>query len=209
MIERMLAAGINATARILTGVRGEWAGCMPDLRPRIYFANHRSHGDFVLIWTVLPPRLRRQTRPVAAADYWGRGLRHFIGERVFDALLVARDAASRDSDPVLALAAALDAGSSLILFPEGTRNTTAEQLLPFKSGLYRLASARPDVELVPAWIDNLNRVLPKGEFVPVPLLCTVKFGAPLALLPGEGNLPFRERSRQALLDLAPAERNEM
>jgi 1-acyl-sn-glycerol-3-phosphate acyltransferase len=208
MIERMLAAGVTAAARILTGVRGEWSGCMPEPRPRIYFANHRSHGDFVLIWTVLPPRLRRQTRPVAAADYWGSGLRHFIGERVFDAVLVARDGASRDSDPVGALAAALDAGASLILLPEGTRNTTPERLLPFKSGLYRLASARPDVELVPVWIDNLNRVLPKGEFVPVPLLCTVTFGAPLALQPGEGNVPFRERSRQALLDLAPAERSE-
>jgi 1-acyl-sn-glycerol-3-phosphate acyltransferase len=208
MIERMLAAGVTAAARVLTGVRGEWAGCMPGSRPRIYFANHRSHGDFVLIWTVLPPRLRRQTRPVAAADYWGSWLRHFIGERVFDALLVARDGASRDSDPVGALAAALDAGASLILFPEGTRNTTPERLLPFKSGLYRLASARPDVELVPVWIDNLNRVLPKGEFVPVPLLCTVTFGAPLALQPGERNVPFRERSRQALLDLAPVERSE-
>jgi 1-acyl-sn-glycerol-3-phosphate acyltransferase len=204
---RLCAGAVTGFARLLTGVRGDWRGCLPERRPRIYFANHRSHGDFVLIWTVLPPALRRLTRPVAAADYWDQGhVRRFIGTRVFDALLVAREAASRDSDPVAPLAAALDAGASLILFPEGTRNTTAAPLLPFKSGLYRLARARPDVELVPVWIDNLNRVLPKGEFVPLPLLCTVTFGAPLALQPGEPSLPFRERSRQALLALAPKQR---
>jgi 1-acyl-sn-glycerol-3-phosphate acyltransferase len=205
MNARLLAGGVTAFARLVTGVRGNWQGCLPEPRPRIYFANHRSHGDFVLIWTVLPPALRRRTRPVAAADYWGSGrLRRFIGERVFDAVLVQREGASRDTDPVAPLAAALDGGASLILFPEGTRNTTAAPLLPFKSGLYRLARACPGVELVPVWIDNLNRVMPKGEFVPVPLLCTVTFGAPLALQPGEGSIPFRQRSRQALLALAPA-----
>jgi len=204
MIARVLAVVVTALARLVTGVRGNWQGCLPDPKPRIYFANHRSHGDFVLIWTVLPQPLRRRTRPVAAADYWGRGgLRGFIGEEVFDAVLVEREAASRESDPVAPLVATIAAGSSLILFPEGTRNTTPAPLLPFKSGLYRLARACPEVELVPVWIDNLTRVLPKGEFVPVPLLCTVTFGAPVAVEPGEGSVPFRERSRQALLALAP------
>lgn len=203
---RLCAAAVTAAARLLTGVRGNWQGCLPETRQRIYFANHRSHGDFVLIWTVLPPALRRCTRPVAAEDYWGRGgPRGFFGEAVFHAVLVARDGGSRERDPVAPLVDALNAGSSLILFPEGTRNTTPAPLLPFKSGLYRLACARPDVELVPVWIDNLNRVLPKGEFVPVPLLCTVTFGAPVAVAPGEASLPFRERSRQALLALAPLE----
>jgi 1-acyl-sn-glycerol-3-phosphate acyltransferase len=203
---RLCAGAVTCLARLITGVRGDWQGCLPEPRTRIYFANHRSHGDFVLIWTVLPAALRRRTRPVAAADYWGRGgLRELIGRRVFDALLVVRDGASREPDPIAPLAAALDAGDSLILFPEGTRNTTTAPLLPFKSGLYRLACACPVVELVPVWIDNLNRVLPKGEFVPVPLLCTVTFGAPIAVEPGEDSAPFRERSRQALLALAPRE----
>jgi 1-acyl-sn-glycerol-3-phosphate acyltransferase len=201
---RCCGGAVTTVARLLTGVRGDWRGCLPELRPRIYFANHRSHGDFVLIWTVLPSALRRHTRPVAAEDYWGRGgLRQLIGERLFHAVLVAREAATRDSDPVTPLAAALDAGASLILFPEGTRNTGAAPLLPFKSGLYRLARARPAVELVPAWVDNLNRVLPKGEIVPVPLLCTVTFGTPLVLGADERSIPFRERAREALLALAP------
>jgi 1-acyl-sn-glycerol-3-phosphate acyltransferase len=203
---RLCAGAVTCLAWLITGVRGNWQGCLPEPRPRIYFANHRSHGDFVLIWTVLPPALRRRTRPVAAEDYWGRGgLREFFGRRVFDALLVARDRTNHEQDPIAPLAAALDAGQSLILFPEGTRNTTPAPLLPFKSGLYRLARACPAAELVPVWIDNLNRVLPKGEFVPVPLLCTVTFGAPIAVEPGEDSVPFRERSRQALLALAPRE----
>jgi 1-acyl-sn-glycerol-3-phosphate acyltransferase len=205
MIARLLAAGTIGMARLVTGVRCYWQGCLPEPKPRIYFANHRSHGDFVLIWSVLPPELRTRTRPVAAADYWGRGgLRQFIGKRVFNAVLVEREMVTRDRDPVAPLAAALNAGSSLILFPEGTRNTGAELLLPFKSGLFRLARTCPDTELVPVWIDNLTRVLPKGEFIPVPLLCTVTIGAPLWLEPGEGSMPFRQRTRAALLALAPS-----
>jgi 1-acyl-sn-glycerol-3-phosphate acyltransferase len=201
----LLAAGfVTGMARLVTGVRGNWQGSLPDPRPRIYFANHRSHGDFVLVWTVLPRALRRSTRPVAAADYWGQGgIRGFFGRSVFDAVLVDRQGATRDSDPILPLLAALDAGSSLIFFPEGTRNTTEAPLLAFKSGIYRLAQQRPDVELIPVWIDNLNRVMPKGEFVPVPLLCTVTFGAPIAPEADESSQAFRERSRAALLALAP------
>jgi 1-acyl-sn-glycerol-3-phosphate acyltransferase len=209
MIARLLSLAVMIFARVVTGVSGEWRGCLPGSRQRIYFANHSSHGDFVLIWTVLPAALRRSTRPVAAADYWRRGrLRRFIGEKVFDAVLIDRDAAARQVDPIEILLAALDRGTSLIFFPEGTRNTTGQRLLPFRSGLYRLASARPHVELVPVWIDNLNRVLPKGEFIPLPLLCTVIFGTPVSVVPGEESGPFRERSRAALLALAPAVENE-
>ena len=204
MIDAAVAAGVTAFARLVTGVRGNWLGCVPDPRPRIYFANHSSHGDFVLVWTVLPRALRRTTRPVAGADYWLRGrLRRFIVERVFRAVLIERDPDRRQLDPIRQMVDALDEGASLILFPEGTRNTTTAPLLPFKSGLYHLAKARPDIELVPAWIDNLNRVMPKGEIVPIPLLCTVTFGAPLLLAADEERPAFSERCRAALLALAP------
>jgi 1-acyl-sn-glycerol-3-phosphate acyltransferase len=211
LIERACATAVAAFAWLVTGVRGEWRGCAPDTRRRIYFANHRSHGDFVLIWTILPASLRRLTRPVAGADYWRRGaLRTFISERVFRAVLIDRKAVTLTpgstpapgADPIAIMAAALDGNNSLILFPEGTRNTSEEPLLPFKSGLYHLAKARPDVELVPVWIENLNRVMPKGEFVPIPLLCTVTLGAPIVLGAGEDKTVFLDRSRHALLALA-------
>jgi 1-acyl-sn-glycerol-3-phosphate acyltransferase len=202
ILEALTSGAVTAFARLWTGVRPDWRGCTPELRQRIYFANHASHGDFVLIWSVLPKELRDRTRPVAGADYWRKSrLRQFLGGEVFKAVLIEREAANRSEDPVEQMAKALDAGDSLILFPEGTRNMTDEPLLPFKSGLYNLASARPDVELVPTWIDNLSRVLPKGEFLPLPLLCSVAFGAPIAPAEGEDRKAFLERARTVLLEL--------
>lgn len=204
VVERLAAAGIVGFARAVTGVRANWRGCTPEPTARVYFANHASHGDFILIWSVLPRYLRRLTRPVAGADYWdSSALRRFIARRVFNAVLIDREAKSREADPIALMAGALDEGSSLILFPEGTRNLTEERLLAFKSGLYRLAQARPETELVPVWIANLNRVMPKGEFVPIPLLCSVSFGAPMRVEGGEQKSAFLERARRALLDLAP------
>ena len=205
LIEAFFASAVVAIARLVTGVRGDWRGCLPDMGRRVYFANHASHGDFILIWTVLPRASRRRARPVAAADYWLKGrLRRFTAERVFRAVLIDRHAAPAEADPIGRMVAALDDGGSLIFFPEGTRNTTEERLLPFKSGLYHLARARPAVELVPVWIENLNRVMPKGELVPIPLLCTVTFGAPLGLAAGEAKDAFNQRCHAALLALAPS-----
>lgn len=204
LIEAACATAVAGFARLVTGARGDWRGCAPDLRQRVYFANHRSHADFVLIWTVLPAALRRSTRPVAAADYWLKGrLRTFMGQRVFKAVLIDRNPLTRRADAVATMVEALDQKCSLILFPEGTRNVGDEPLLPFKSGLYHLAKSRPDVDLVPVWIENLNRVMPKGEFVPIPLLCTVTIGTPLHVSPDEDKAAFLDRSRNALLALAP------
>ena len=205
LIARLFGMSVAGFARALTGVLPDWRGCLPEARQRVYVANHTSHGDFVLIWTVLPHAIRAATRPVAALDYWGgRGLRGFIGREVFNAVLVDRQAGASGQDPVAIVLAAVTAGYSLIFFPEGTRNTTDEVLLPFKSGLYRLAQARPDVEFVPVWIDNVARVMPKGEFFPVPLLCSVTFGAPMTLRGDESKTDFLERARNALLALKPA-----
>jgi 1-acyl-sn-glycerol-3-phosphate acyltransferase len=207
---RELLAGLTGGAivlfaRFVTAVRAIWAGVEPVPEQRVYFANHASNGDFILIWAVLPPRMRAMTRPVAGADYWlATRLRRFIGREVFDAVLIDRRPEMRTDDPVAQMAAALEAGQSLIIFPEGTRNTTEAPLLPFKSGLYHLARAQPEADLVPVWIENLNRVMPKGEIVPVPLLCTVTFGAALRVAEGEEKAVFLDRAHAALLALRPA-----
>jgi 1-acyl-sn-glycerol-3-phosphate acyltransferase len=205
-VATLCARAIVAFARIITGVQSHWIGCSADPHCRIYYANHASHGDFILVWSVMRPQLRQFIRPVAGADYWRRNrLRTFISNHVFNAVLIERTMSAGSENPVGQMIDALDAGASLIFFPEGTRNTTGEILLPLKRGLFHLATARPDVEIVPTWIDNLNRVLPKGEFLPVPLLCTVTFGAPLEPVPGEECAPFLARARAALLHLAPQE----
>ena len=201
--EHLIAAALGATARIITGVRAIWRGCAPEDRQRIYFANHRSHFDFILIWAALPPALRQRSRPVAAIDYWDANpLRRYLIQRVFNGVLIQRDPPSRHDNPLHPMTAALEHGDALILFPEGTRNP-GEGLLDFKPGLFHLARAFPGVELVPVWIENVGRVMPKGTWVPVPLICSLCFGQPLTLAPGEAKAAFLERSRQALLALAP------
>jgi 1-acyl-sn-glycerol-3-phosphate acyltransferase len=203
----VVAGSIALFARSATGVRAEWRDCAPIERQCIYFANHASHGDFLLLWSVLSPSTRRMTRPVAAADYWQQGrLRRYLAERIFKAVLIERRATGDRADPIATMKRELEAGLSLILFPEGTRNTTEAALLPFKSGLYHLAQSHAGIECVPVWIDNLNRVLPKGEFLPLPLLCTVAFGAPISVHADESKTSFLDRARRALLSLAPANR---
>lgn len=202
-----LAGVITGFTRLVTGAQARWIGCAPTAIQRIYFANHASHADFALIWASLPSDLRVRTRPVAGADYWDKGrLRQYLIHQVLRGVLIERAGTARTRDPIETIVAALELGDSLIVFPEGTRNMSDEPLLPFKSGLYRVACRRPDVELVPVWMENLGRVLPKGEIIPVPLLCSINFGAPMRLAPGEEKQAFLGRVRQALLDLAAAAR---
>jgi 1-acyl-sn-glycerol-3-phosphate acyltransferase len=199
MIGALLAAG----ARLLTGARAHWRGCAPEEKQRIYFANHTSNLDTVLLWSALPTPIRERTRPVAAQDYWRGGmLREFLAQRVFRAVLIERHRVTRDSNPLSPMLDALGQGESLIIFPEGTRRPDGE-LGDFKPGLFHLAKARPDLEFVPVYIENLNRVLPKGEFLPVPILCSVNFGVPLQFQAGEGKVEFLARARAALLTLKP------
>jgi 1-acyl-sn-glycerol-3-phosphate acyltransferase len=194
-------------AKLLTGVRAIWSGTAPKAEQTLYFANHTSHGDFVLLWATLPPDLRALTRPVAGQDYWEASpLRRFIGRDVFNALMIRRDGSAAGSEapnPVDQMTEALRAGDSLIMFPEGTRNIGEEVLLPLKSGLYHLARACPQVRLVPVWIENLKRVLPKGTLVPIPLACSVCYGTPISLAEGEDKNAFIARARAAMLDLRP------
>ena len=192
---------LAAVARLITGAQGHWKGVPPKAEQRIYFANHQSHLDWVLIWAALPRDLRAHTRPIAAQDYWqSSGLKHWITREIFNAVYVARQRTD-DQDPLEPLAAALRAGDSLVIFPEGTRGNKGDPM-PFKSGLYHLAQQFPGVSLVPAWIDNVQRVMPKGEVVPVPVLCSVTFGAPLAPPgPDEDKREFLERARDAVVAL--------
>ena len=195
------AAALVLLVKLLTGSSVRWVGCDPATRQRIYFANHTSHLDALVLWTALHPAARALARPVAARDYWLAGpLRRHLATRVFNAVLLERHhVRAHGHNPIEGLLEALDGDrrSSLILFPEGTRGIGPDPA-PFKSGLYHLAKHRPDVELVPVLIDNMNRILPKGELLPVPLLGGVSFGAPLHVGHGENKAAFLERARAAV-----------
>jgi len=200
MLAKLMSLFLLGLIRALTGAQARWQGCPPKAEQRIYFANHQSHADLVLMWAALPKELRSITRPIAAKDYWTKTpFKQWITTAVFNAIYVDRTKTT-DQDPLEPLIDALESGDSIILFPEGTRGNQ-EEPQAFKSGLYNLAQRFPQVVLVPAWINNVQRVMPKGEVVPVPILCSVTFGAPLVLQAGEDRSSFLLRARQAVIAL--------
>jgi len=201
-LARLISFIIRRSARLLTGARSLWLGCEPKPIQRIYYANHNSHIDFILLWSSLPKELREKTRPVAASDYWLKaGFRRFLIQDTFSGITIQRNG-DKSTDPLSCIADALSQGDSIIFFPEGTRNLSDDtELLDFKSGLFFLAEQFPQVEIVPVWISNLKRVMPKGAFLPLPLLSTVIFGAPLPHNLNLSKTEFLAYARHQLLEL--------
>lgn len=204
----MIAGAIAGFAKLISGTSAHWTDTPPspgDRRQRVYFGNHTSHLDFVVIWSALPSAIRARTRPVAGADYWLRGrVRRYLSSHVFDAILIERP--SSGSSPAQAtraieqIAAGMGEDRSIIVFPEGTRSRDGE-IKPFKSGLFHLCRMKPELECVPVYLANMNRILPKGGFLPVPILGRAIFGAPMRLAPDEEKAVFLSRARDALLAL--------
>ena len=200
---RLILLGV---LRLLAGAHADWQGCAPQPRQRIYYANHTSHFDTLVIVAALPAELRAETHPVAALDYWGApALRRFIAVECLNAVLIDRSGRS-STDPLQPPAELLARGHSLILFPEGTRGAEGT-VGQFRSGLYNLAQRFPQAELVPVYIDNPRRVMPKGSFLIVPLICTARFGAPLTPDPREDKDQLLARARTALVALADPQRS--
>ena len=167
---------------------------------RVYFGNHTSHLDALVLWAALSPDARARTRPVAAKDYWNAGpVRRRVAAGALRAVLIDRHhVCAHARNPIAPLLEALaDGQDSLILFPEGTRGPGPEAG-PFKGGLFHLARHRPDVTLVPVFLENMNRILPKGSLLPVPLLGGISFGAPVRLESGEDKVTFLGRAREAV-----------
>ncbi|MGJ3448290.1 lysophospholipid acyltransferase family protein [Enterobacter sp. PTB] len=200
MDSRLVARCLIRICRLLTGIRARWLSPVPEnTQVRIYYANHSSHLDGIVIWASMPPQLRPSVRPVAAADYWlASSLRRYIARRIFNAVLIKRrPSAEEGSQPNNALALmseALNNSQSLIIFPEGTRGN-GDEISSFKSGLWHLARMNPDVQLVPVYLENLNRVLPKGSRLVVPILCSATFGEPI-------NSPQEKEEKNAFLQRA-------
>lgn len=207
-LDRWLTAGfLVRLCRLLTGVRARWLAPLPDENQvRIYYANHSSHLDGMVIWASMPAHLRQRVRPVAAADYWlATKLRRYIARRIFNTVLIKRRPSEHgDNRPNKALdlmVESLRKGQSLIIFPEGTRGT-GEEISTFKSGIWHLARMNPEAQLVPVYLENLNRVLPKGSRLVVPILCSATFGEPVSpMTEEESKQEFLQRVRAALEEL--------
>jgi 1-acyl-sn-glycerol-3-phosphate acyltransferase len=197
-------------ARTITTKSVRFLERIEDARQRIFFANHTSHLDFILIWSSLPRHVRERTRPVAGREYWERSrFRRYYARKVFDAVLVDRalldtntvgGADRRGREALEQMLKGLGDEHSLILFPEGTRGS-GESIAPFRSGLYYLCRERPDVELVPVRIHGAHKVLPKGRIMPRPQESDLTFGPPMRLEQDETKTAFNERARAALRTL--------
>ena len=195
---KITGAILALIARFLSGASVRWIDCQPDTCQRVYFANHTSHLDAIVLWSALPTEVRALTRPVAAKDYWSAGpVRRYLATRVFNALLIDRTEIKVHQSPVDLMIREIAHRYSLIVFPEGGRSAGPE-IGEFKSGLYYLCKKRPDLELIPVHIDNMNRVLPRGEVLPVPLLSCISFGPPIWLERGEPKADFLHRAREAV-----------
>jgi 1-acyl-sn-glycerol-3-phosphate acyltransferase len=196
---------LAVAARILSGASVRWIDSQPDTCQRVYFANHTSHLDPIVIWSALPQAVRMITRPVAAKDYWMKGpVRRYFANRLFNAILIDREEIKVHQSPVDLMIREIGHTYSLIIFPEGGRSAGLE-IGEFKSGLYYLCKKRPDLELIPVHVDNMNRILPRGKVLPVPLLSCITFGPPLWLEAGEAKTNFLARTRDAVLRLKELE----
>lgn len=202
----MIGTVLSVATRVIVGGHARWLGCAPAATPRIYFANHASHLDTVILWSALPGPLRARTHPLAARDYWdANALRRMVARRGLGAVLIERNGACHPGhDPLAEARALVDAGQSLILFPEGTRGT-GRLPAPFRSGLHHLARACPQAELVPVYLANPGRAYPKGAILPAPISCTALFGEPIALVEGESRAEFLARAHDAVCALAKGE----
>lgn len=197
MIREIISGGV----RVLSGCHARWMA-EPTTSPAIYFANHTSHLDALIIFASLPYPLRRRCRMVAAADYWMQGpIRRWLARDVFDVVPIERNPAVRVANPTAPLTMAIDAGHSLILFPEGGRQR-GKEIAPFRAGLWHLAKQSPCVAIRPVWLENLNRIMPKGEILPLPLIAAATFGPPLpADVRAMEKVDFLVAARESLLAL--------
>jgi 1-acyl-sn-glycerol-3-phosphate acyltransferase len=189
--------------RLVAGAYPVWHRGAPSATQKIYFSNHTSHIDTLAILAALPRELRGQVRPVAARDHWQRGkAKVHIANELLNVVLIDRHKEA-DGDPLEPVREALRLGHSIIIFPEGTRSANALPQ-PFKSGLYRLAGEFPGIELCPVYLENLQRIMPKGAIWPVPLICKVHFGGTMTLAEDETKADFLERARERVVELSPA-----
>ena len=194
--------------RVLTGGIVRTFPSLSDKQQVVFYANHTSHLDFLLIWAALPTHLRAQLRPIASERYWkSSAIRRYVSTHIFNALLIDREMVNRANNPLSRMQSALDGGASLLLFPEGTRSRSGD-ISDFKSGIHHLAAQNPALCFVPVFLENLFRILPKGEILPLPLIANLYVGLPLTLAPEETRQAFLDRLKKELMNLMPTNKTD-
>jgi 1-acyl-sn-glycerol-3-phosphate acyltransferase len=177
----VFALAIKPFMALFIGLRVRGREHLARSEPFILNANHSSHLDTISLMSLFPLSRLRRIRPVAAADYFERN--RFVSlftKTLFNILPIARKNITTENNPLRRMREAIEAGDSLLIFPEGTRGS-GEQIGEFRSGVAHLIEKMPGVPVVPAYLVNMGRSLPKGEFIPVPFFCEIRIGAPRVL----------------------------
>lgn len=170
----------------------------------IIVANHASHLDAVALLSLFHMRDLALIRPVAAADYFNRNrLVGFVSSVFFNILPIERKHICRGSNPLDDLRTTLSKGQSLIIFPEGTRSMTGE-IGTFHAGVAHLAKEFPQIPVIPVYMSNMWRALPKGEFILLPFICELHIGP--AIFPKGSKEEMIQAVRGAVLELKGASR---
>jgi 1-acyl-sn-glycerol-3-phosphate acyltransferase len=166
---------------LFIGLRTRGLENVPKKGPFVLVANHSSHLDTVCLLSLFPLRRLREIRPVAAADYFDRNrIVSAFSRTLFNILPIPRKDFTEENHPVRRMRDAIDQGYSLIVFPEGTRGS-GEELGKFRTGVARAVEGERSVAVVPAYLVNMGRSLPKGEWFPIPFFCEVRIGRPMLL----------------------------
>ena len=152
---------------------------LPHQGPALIVANHNSHLDALVLAAILPLRLLPHVRPAASAEYFLRGRwRSWFARQVIGIIPVATQGGCSRAEALNEVRDALAAGDIVIFFPEGTRGEP-EALGKLKSGIVWLAQQLPTVPICPVRLRGLGKVLPKGDWLPVPFFCDAWVGEPL------------------------------
>jgi 1-acyl-sn-glycerol-3-phosphate acyltransferase len=197
----VFALAIKPFMALFIGLRVRGREHLARSEPFVLIANHSSHLDTISLLSLFPLSRLRRIRPVAAADYFERN--RFVSlftKTLFNILPIARKNITTENNPLRRMREAIEAGDSLLIFPEGTRGSGG-QMGEFRTGVAHLIEKMPAVLVVPAYLINMGRSLPKGEFIPVPFFCEIRIGAPRTL---QGSRQEITRALEAAVrDLSP------
>ena len=167
----------------------------------ILIANHNSHMDTMAIMSAIPSRYIHKVHPIAARDFFGGSLfKKILMRYLVNATLIQRDRDDPNNDPIDSMDKMLKKSRSLILFPEGSRGTPGV-MSKFKKGLGYLIQRNPEINVIPVYLDNVYKTLPRGKNLILPYNCSIKFGDPIKFksMDMEDILLSSEKSMQNLM----------
>jgi len=175
---------------------------LPSRGPCILAANHNSHLDILVIYAALPVRLIVSSHVVAAQDYFApRRLLFAAVDFLFKPVWVDRESAG--SNCMDRMHSYLDAGDSIIIFPEGTRGE-AGKMGRFHCGVGKLAAEHPRIPLLPVFLRGTERALPRKASLPLPIWQHVSIGPAQRLVDG-----VRDTAQALRESIAALERSEV